>query len=208
MVSQLQSSNDFDHINYARSFAATQEKPFSCFQFVTHVLAQNAPLAHQELMKNHKIILQNLPAEHCTQDFIPYYYSLLPFPTLKYWKKIEITDVLSGDLLIYIDNAYNPDPLSRADNIPSGTHVAFVDTVLSNNGTDCLKLKLLDSSNRVRGRLLCHAEKEPPGTGCVAYSFAKLLFRNSTNSWDIKFDCQKLLTKKYTYAFRILKKVK
>jgi len=60
MASQLQSSNDFDHINYARSFAATQEKPFSCFQFVTHVLAQNAPLAHQELMKNHKIILQNI----------------------------------------------------------------------------------------------------------------------------------------------------
>jgi len=100
MVSQLQSSNDFDHINYARSFAATQEKRFSCFQFVTHVLAQSASLAHQELMKNHKIILQNLPAAHCTQDFIPYYYSLLPLPTLKYWKKIEITDLLSCELLI------------------------------------------------------------------------------------------------------------
>jgi hypothetical protein len=203
MVSQLLSCEDLDHVSYAKSLAAIQGEPSSCFQFVNNVLEHSAPCAYQKLLENHAILLKRIPEEHQAPHFIPYYYSLLPFEHLKYWEKIEVMNVQVGDLFIYIDRDYNPDPTTRVENAPSVTHVAIVDSVLKNKDVGNIELKLVDSSSRIRGRRCCYKEIAPVKRGSIAYSFLDMLLESTTGLWNIKFISQKLLTNKYIHVLRI-----
>lgn len=200
----IESCDEPDHVSYARSVAMRGEEIFSCFQFVNHVLEKSAPHAHRELIKAQTTILERLPETHRTKDFIPYYYSLLPFSQLTYWSEVDLYHIQPGDLFTYIDKNYNPDPSSRAINSPSGTHVGIVDSVLRADPYN-LRLRLLDSSKRIRGRCFYHCSKlvTPIKRGHVAYSLLSLLINPATRLWTVAFDGQKPLENKNVYALRI-----
>jgi hypothetical protein len=195
-------------VTYARSLAIAQKKPASCFEFVSYVIAKSTPHAYQELLVAHKDILKNLPRPHRTPFFIPYYYSLLPFHSLSYWSKVNIADAQSGDLLLYIDKNYNPDPSSRAANTPSGTHIGIISDVLNHDIAACTRFSILDSSRRMRGRCFYHHNEliPPSKPGRIAYSFLNVLHDPATDLWSVKFDGQRPLENKHVYALRIRSK--
>ncbi len=200
MVNCLSSCENPDHIAYARALAISQYEPTSCFAFVNHVLEQKAPKAYKELLTAHEEVVRTLPETHITRDFIPYYYTLLPFEYLKHWRKVEIADIQPGDLFIYIDKDYNPDPSSRATNAPSGTHVSFVDSILDT------QLVLLDSSKRRRGRHFRQRDSReiPPGKHLIAYSFLDISTDPISGLSEIRFNGQKPLVNKYIHILRII----
>lgn len=191
-------------VTCARSLAIAQQKPASCFEFVNYVIARSAPHAYQELLATHKVILKNLPPRHRTPFLIPYYYSLLPFDSLNYWSKVNITDAHSGDLLLYIDKNYNPDPSSRAANTPSGTHIGIISDVL-NYDVAGTRLSILDSSKRMRGRCFYHHSGliPPSKPGRIAYSFLNISRDPVTDLCRVIFDGQRPLENKHVYALRV-----
>jgi hypothetical protein len=198
---------EHEFVTCARSLAVTQQRPATCFELVSYVLAKSTPLAYRELLEAHKAILKKLPPKHRSPFFIPYYYSLLPFDSLKYWKKVKVTDVQSGDLLVYIDEKYDPDPSSRAANAPSGTHIGFISDIIYHD-KDGIKLSILDASKRVRGRCLYHLGRltTPSKPGCIAYSFLNALHNPATDLWKLMFDNQRPLENKRLYALRVEEK--
>lgn len=191
----------------ARSLAVAHQKPATCFELVSYVLAKSAPHAYQELLETHKAILKKLPQNHRSPFFIPYYYSLLPFDSLKHWKKVKITDAKSGDLLVYIDEKYDPDPSNRAAGAPSGTHIGFVSEILHHD-KEGIKLSILDASKRIRGRCLYHQGRLiiPSKPGRIAYSFLNILHNPITDLWSITFDSQRPLENKHIHIIRVAEK--
>ena len=195
---------ELELVAFARSLAVTQQEPASCFQLVSYVLAKSKPHAYQELLAAQKVILKSLPPKHRSPFFIPYYYTLLPFDQLKYWTKVNVADARSGDLLVYIDKNYNPDPSSRTPNAPSGTHIGLISDVL-NQDQECIRLSILDSSKRIRGRCLYHQGRLviPSKPGLIAYSFLNILHNPVTDLWKVMFDSQRPLENKHVYALRV-----
>ena len=119
------------------------------------VLAQSLPKqAYKELTSLHAAVHDNLPLKHQYSEPIPYHYSLIAerLDHAKYWGARQIIfDARPGDILIYMDPEYDPDPSQRQPGDPIG-HVGFVDEIQIINPGQSLRIRLIDLSSRRRGR--------------------------------------------------------
>lgn len=202
-MAQLQSSQEPEHLAYAKELAITSSEAVPCFQFVIDVLQQKAPEVYEELTAHHKQLLLKLDERYQTEEMIPYYYSLLPFDHLETLQLVSISDAQPGDLFIYIDKEYNPDPSSRAPNTPSGTHVGFINSIEED------KIILLDSSKRRRGRCFRTADSNiiPPEKNLIAYSFLTITTDSHTRLSELNFKGQRRLNNKYIYILKVMRRL-
>ena len=166
-----------------------------CYRFVDHLLSQESfHHAWEELKKSHTYINDRLPSSHQAEHIIPYHYHLISLSlktnglSSQYWSSPPIEEAIPGDLFIYIDPLYDPDPSQRKARQPSGTHIAVIDAVLKDKGTQ--SLRLIDASQRLKGR-----SKTP-------FSFEDTYFINSKAS-GIAYSYLHLefLSKEYAFEF-------
>lgn len=154
----------------------------NCYKFVNEVLkiivSSEVITERDYLWRN---IQEKLPKNYWSDEIVPYYYfliakSLEKEPSLaKFWSLVNINDAQPGDILVYLGPDYEPDPLRRAPGRLTSSHIAFIDRVFgkSENG---LRLRLMDCSARMKGRLLnLNGPLSVPCTPwAIAYSFLNL----------------------------------
>ena len=147
-----------------------------------------------------QITLQSLPCSHWAAEIIPYHYFLiaksLEEKTLssEFWSRSDILDARRSDILIYQGISYEPDPSKRPSPEAPDSHIAFIDSVLENNGKKIV-LRLIDASSRVKGRRFDLSDKGnvPTKPGSIAYSYLTLNFeekREEQTIWKSRFEQQ------------------
>lgn len=189
MSSDLDLQNTLHHLEYARSIVAEQQykgsmerSSLSCFEFVNSVLRETLSRdERQELITLHEVINASLPVAHQYHDIIPYHYHLvarqIQNSTLspQFWRECPVFEVRPGDVFIYVDPNYEPDPTKRKLGQPSGTHVALIDGILNIVPGHSVTFRMIDSSKRRKGRAYDPNYDTSKGAACyveegVAYS--------------------------------------
>lgn len=220
-VSALHASEVPHHLFMAREFVTQQasqvtlsDSPPRCYQFVNDIIASSLPkAASAELEALNKNIQAELPLSHRSPEMVPYHYFLVATYLMQkqagnFWRAKNLDEVTAGDLLIYIDPSYNPDPSHRPPHQPSGTHVAFVDSVFTDETGEFISLHLVDSSRRFKGRSLNPTDlgwgkKLPPLKSGVGYSLLKIkactISDDTQTLWTCKFPYEKATQKKLIF---------
>ena len=195
------------HLELARSAIGARLSPFdlktqwNCYEFANQVfkLSLNTQ-ATQEWDRLWQITLQFLPDSHWAPEIIPYHYFLIANHLEKmtipyrYWSHSDIFHARMGDVLIYQGVDYEPDPAKRSSPEAPDSHIAFVNSVLENNG-ETVVLRLIDASERIQGRCFDPEKGDAPKQkGCIAYSFLTLNWRNELDGqivWKAQFRKQR-----------------
>lgn len=194
-------SDDPEHIKYARELARAPHAPVLCYQFVNEVLEKSANNAYRELLNHLEEILPLLPEESRAKEFIPYFYFLLPFEKLHHWRKIEITDIQAGDLLVYKDKDYDPNPAKRSPSSSPKTHISFI------SDADITEITLLESSKRTKERHLYNPNSgiTPNENYSIAYSSLYSVSTDQPTGLSvIKIKGYKPIQNKLIYILRIM----
>lgn len=166
MPSDLDSQKNLLHLEYARTIVSEQRynsllerSALSCFEFVNGVLRETlSEEAFNELTMLHKMTNASLPLSHQYHEIIPYHYHLLARHiqnsdlSPRFWRERSVFEARPGDLFVYVDPFYDPDPTKRKIGQPSGTHVALIDEVLNILSDHSVTFRMIDSSKRRKGR--------------------------------------------------------
>jgi hypothetical protein len=196
-----------EHLMGARKMVGSWED-WTCYSFVNAVLKNSLPKSSlEELTSLQDKIFETLPLTSQSYPLIPYHFALiaqyLQNDAFCSWQAVSPSNANPGDLLIYIDPTYDPDPLKRPKNAPSGTHIAFVDKVLKP-----LEFRVIDASRRVLGRrLLPSFEDTSKGikVGMIAYShFTLTKMDEGETLYGLKIFGQKVSSPKNFYLLRII----
>lgn len=131
----------------------------NCFDFVNRILKTTlSEPTLNELSELHNRVLLTLEPAHRYSEIIPYHYSLISSllhhnkGSAKYWRNRSLFEAKPGDIFVYIDPNYDPDPHKRIPGQPSGTHVAFIDEIVESQTNEFIKMRIIDSSQRKKGR--------------------------------------------------------
>lgn len=138
---------------------ASFSSEMKCFEFVNRVLRLTlSDSAFQELNQLHNDLLLSLKPEHRYEEIIPYHYFLISSKlrenqnNIIHWRTDDLFNIRAGDLFMYIDPNYDPDPSKRPPGQSSGTHVALVYDVIHIEPNESITICVIDSSTRKKGR--------------------------------------------------------
>lgn len=137
-----------------RSILNPEVQSLNCFQFFQFVF-KNFKKEWEQLCTLHTDVQKDLPEKHRSSDMIPYHLALIVEALEKgmvassFFSPQLLSKACVGDIFIYIDPAYDPDPTNR--NIPPGTHVGFIDEIIMKENED-IQLRLIDASSRRKAR--------------------------------------------------------
>lgn len=173
-LSPLRSLSPPKHLRIAEALVGY--KGFSCYQFVQEVMKYSYPHAWDDMLLLREEMKTKTPKSYWSDDFIPYTYTQVDLSKAYYWRRLGLQDATEGDLLVYLDQHYDPDPASRDKKCPSGgTHVGIIQKILQRTEKQ-YSFVLLDASQRGKGRHIKSPDNIPPYTlnqrlsGIVAYS--------------------------------------
>ena len=120
---------------------------FNCYGFVNHCIEVCHPEAYEQLVwaMNH-VLVKAIPPSSDGQPCPFNYTSALTHLPLSEWQTVEaLSDIIPGDILVYLPPNFHPPKDADFSKKSTGTHIMIVDQVLEKIG-DTYQFIIIDST--------------------------------------------------------------